>query len=137
MAGGVGSRFWPMSIPERPKQFIDVLGTGKTMIQLTVERFKGIIEPENVWVVTSKRYKDIVMEQLPESLSHISLWSRACVTPPLVSLTQAGRFIPVIQMQTSCSLPLTILSSMSLIFRMSSMSHFASPKIMTSSSHSE
>ena len=66
MAGGVGSRFWPMSIPERPKQFIDVLGTGKTMIQLTVERFKGIIEPENVWVVTSKRYKDIVMEQLPE-----------------------------------------------------------------------
>ena len=43
MAGGVGSRFWPMSIPERPKQFIDVLGTGKTMIQLTVERFKGII----------------------------------------------------------------------------------------------
>lgn len=66
MAGGVGSRFWPMSIPERPKQFIDVLGTGKTMIQLTVERFKGIIETENVWVVTSKRYKDIVMEQLPE-----------------------------------------------------------------------
>lgn len=66
MAGGVGSRFWPMSIPERPKQFIDVLGTGKTMIQLTVERFKGIIEPENVWVVTSERYKDIVMEQLPE-----------------------------------------------------------------------
>ena len=66
MAGGVGSRFWPMSIPERPKQFIDVLGTGKTMIQLTVERFKGIIEPESGWVVTSKRYKDIVMEQLPE-----------------------------------------------------------------------
>ena len=66
MAGGVGSRFWPMSIPERPKQFIDVLGTGKTMIQLTVARFKGIIETENVWVVTSKRYKDIVMEQLPE-----------------------------------------------------------------------
>ena len=137
MAGGVGSRFWPMSIPERPKQFIDVLGTGKTMIQLTVERFKGIIEPENVWVVTSKRYKDIVMEQLPEvPESHILMEPCMRNTAPCIA-TQAGRFIPVIQMQTSCSLPLTILSSMSLIFRMSSMSHFASPKIMTSSSHSE
>ena len=66
MAGGVGSRFWPMSIPERPKQFIDVLGTGKTMIQLTVERFKGIIGPENVWVVRWRGGKDRVMEQLPE-----------------------------------------------------------------------
>ena len=66
MAGGVGSRFWPMSIPEKPKQFIDVMGIGKTMIQLTVERFAGIIAPDHVWIVTSKKYKDIVMEQLPE-----------------------------------------------------------------------
>ncbi len=66
MAGGVGSRFWPMSTPERPKQFIDVMGVGKTMIQLTVERFGGVIEPDHVWIVTSKRYKDMVMQQLPE-----------------------------------------------------------------------
>lgn len=66
MAGGVGSRFWPMSIPEKPKQFIDVMGVGKTMIQLTVERFSGIIEPEHVWIVTSKKYREMVMQQLPE-----------------------------------------------------------------------
>lgn len=66
MAGGIGSRFWPMSTPERPKQFVDVLGTGRTFIQMTVDRFKGILPPENVWVVTSQAYKDIVTEQLPE-----------------------------------------------------------------------
>ena len=66
MAGGIGSRFWPMSTPERPKQFVDVLGTGRTFIQMTVDRFKGIVPPENVWVVTSQAYKDIVAEQLPE-----------------------------------------------------------------------
>ncbi len=66
MAGGVGSRFWPMSTAERPKQFIDVLGVGRTLIQMTVDRFKGICPIENVWVVTNKRYAGIVAEQLPE-----------------------------------------------------------------------
>ncbi len=66
MAGGIGSRFWPMSTPERPKQFVDVLGTGRTFIQMTVDRFKGILPAENVWVVTSQAYEDIVAEQLPE-----------------------------------------------------------------------
>ncbi len=66
MAGGVGSRFWPMSTPAKPKQFIDVLGCGRTFIQLTVDRFKGVVNPENVWVVTSANYADIVKEQLPE-----------------------------------------------------------------------
>ena len=65
MAGGVGSRFWPMSTPEKPKQFIDVLGIGKSLIQLTVERFETVIPIENVWIVTSEKYKSIVMEQLP------------------------------------------------------------------------
>ena len=65
MAGGVGSRFWPMSTPEKPKQFIDVLGIGKSLIQLTVERFETVIPIENVWVVTSEKYKSIVREQLP------------------------------------------------------------------------
>ena len=66
MAGGVGSRFWPMSTAEKPKQFIDVLGTGKTLLQLTVERFGNLVAPENVWVVTNERYADIVTEQLPD-----------------------------------------------------------------------
>jgi len=66
MAGGVGSRFWPMSTSEKPKQFIDVLGIGKTLLQLTVERFEGIVSAENVWIVTNKNYADIVAEQLPD-----------------------------------------------------------------------
>ncbi len=66
MAGGVGSRFWPMSTAKRPKQFIDVLGTGKTLLQLTVERFGQLVPAENVWVVTNERYADLVHEQLPD-----------------------------------------------------------------------
>jgi mannose-1-phosphate guanylyltransferase len=66
MAGGVGSRFWPISTPEYPKQFVDVLGYGKTMIQMTVERFQGVCPMCNFWVVTSADYVDIVRAQLPE-----------------------------------------------------------------------
>ena len=66
MAGGVGSRFWPMSTAEKPKQFIDVLGVGKTLIQLTVERFGNLVAPENIWVVTNQKYAPIVEEQLPD-----------------------------------------------------------------------
>lgn len=66
MAGGVGSRFWPMSNEYCPKQFIDILGCGRTMIQLTLDRFRTIIPPENVWVVTSERYAAVVRKQLPE-----------------------------------------------------------------------
>lgn len=66
MAGGIGSRFWPISTPECPKQFIDVLGCGRTLIQLTTDRFKGVCPPENVWVVTSAKYAQMVREQLPD-----------------------------------------------------------------------
>lgn len=66
MAGGVGSRFWPMSTADKPKQFIDVLGVGKSLLQLTVERFENICDAKNVWVVTNKRYVDIVKQQLPQ-----------------------------------------------------------------------
>ena len=66
MAGGVGSRFYPMSTAEHPKQFIDVLGTGKTLLQMTVERFGDLIKPENIWVVTNQKYADIVASQLPD-----------------------------------------------------------------------
>ena len=66
MAGGVGSRFWPMSTEDKPKQFIDVLGVGRSLLQLTFDRFKGICPPENVWVLTNHKYADLVHEQLPE-----------------------------------------------------------------------
>lgn len=66
LAGGAGSRFWPISSEELPKQFLDILGFGRTLIQLTLERFNGLIPKENVWVVTAEKYREIVMEQLPE-----------------------------------------------------------------------
>ena len=65
MAGGVGSRFWPMSTSDCPKQFIDVLGCGKSLLQLTVDRFSGICPVENIWVLTSEKYAPLVREQLP------------------------------------------------------------------------
>ena len=65
MAGGIGSRFWPMSTPEHPKQFIDVLGCGRSLIQMTADRLLPLCPYENMWVVTSRNYLDIVREQLP------------------------------------------------------------------------
>ena len=86
MAGGIGSRFWPMSTPEYPKQFIDVMGVGKSLIQLTVERFKGICPKENFWVVTSERYVDIVKEQLPQiPAQHILAEPEARNTAPCIA----------------------------------------------------
>jgi len=66
MAGGVGSRFWPLSKKKSPKQFLDILGTGKTMIQMAFDRFSSICPAENYYIVTNEQYKDIVLEQLPQ-----------------------------------------------------------------------
>ena len=66
MAGGIGSRFWPMSTAETPKQFLDILGTGKTMIQQTVSRFWDLVPMQNIFIVTSKKYKTIIQDQLPD-----------------------------------------------------------------------
>ena len=66
MAGGIGSRFWPMSTPQMPKQFVDVMGVGRTLIQMTVDRFAPVCPKENFWVVTGERYVDIVKQQLPD-----------------------------------------------------------------------
>lgn len=65
MAGGIGSRFWPVSRQNTPKQFIDIMGVGKTLVQLTYERFKKICPPENIYIVTNESYRDTVKEQLP------------------------------------------------------------------------
>ena len=65
MAGGIGSRFWPKSRTAKPKQFLDILNTGKTLIQLTYERFLPIVPEENIYVVTADDYEALVKEQLP------------------------------------------------------------------------
>ncbi len=69
MAGGVGERFWPMSRESRPKQFIDILGTGKTLLQQTYDRFLKVCERENIFVVTNKKYQKLVREQIPDMRS--------------------------------------------------------------------
>jgi mannose-1-phosphate guanylyltransferase len=66
MAGGQGSRFWPLSRIAKPKQFLDILGVGKTLLQQTFNRFISICPAENIYIVTNKSYKDLVEEQLPD-----------------------------------------------------------------------
>jgi mannose-1-phosphate guanylyltransferase len=66
MAGGIGSRFWPISRSSHPKQFIDILGTGKTLIQNTYERFLKVCPKENIYVVTNENYTKLVKQQLPD-----------------------------------------------------------------------
>lgn len=86
MAGGIGARFWPLSIPQYPKQFIDILGCGSSLIQLTVARFKGICPDDNFWVVTNQDYVDIVKEQIPTiPASHILAEPMARNTAPCIA----------------------------------------------------
>ncbi len=70
MAGGIGSRFWPASRTARPKQFLDIMGVGKSLIQLTYERFLHLCPPENIYIVTNGMYKDLVLEHLPDLQPH-------------------------------------------------------------------
>ena len=66
MAGGIGSRFWPISRHNRPKQFLDVLGTGKSLLRATFDRFANIIPTENILVATNVAYRNMVLEEIPE-----------------------------------------------------------------------
>lgn len=66
MAGGIGSRFWPYSRHNKPKQFLDILGTGRTLLQMTYDRFRELADPAQFLVVTHQTYRDLVLEQLPE-----------------------------------------------------------------------
>jgi mannose-1-phosphate guanylyltransferase len=70
MAGGVGVRFWPYSRNSKPKQFLDVLGTGKTLLQSTFDRFTALCPPENIYVVTHEEHAELVREQLPQMQHH-------------------------------------------------------------------
>ncbi len=66
MAGGIGSRFWPLSTEEKPKQFLDILGIGKSLLQMTYDRLTKICPENNILIVTNKRYKSLVQEHLPQ-----------------------------------------------------------------------
>ena len=66
MAGGVGSRFWPYSREEKPKQFLDFFGTGRSLLQMTVDRFRPLVPIENVFIVTNVAYKRLILEQIPD-----------------------------------------------------------------------
>ncbi len=66
MCGGVGSRFWPFSRNDRPKQFLDFLGTGRSLLQMTVDRIRPLVDPSRIILVTNAAYTDIIREQLPE-----------------------------------------------------------------------
>ena len=66
MAGGIGSRFWPSSTSDRPKQFLDILGVGKSLIRMTFERCLGVVSPDHIFIVTNEKYKDLVLKHLPE-----------------------------------------------------------------------
>jgi mannose-1-phosphate guanylyltransferase len=65
MAGGIGSRFWPFSRNNKPKQFLDFFGTGKSLLQMTFERFQEVVPTENILIVSNYLYKDLILEQLP------------------------------------------------------------------------
>jgi mannose-1-phosphate guanylyltransferase len=70
MAGGVGSRFWPFSRNNRPKQFLDFFGTGRSLLQMTFDRFRKLMPPENILIVSNIIYRDMILEQLPEITSN-------------------------------------------------------------------
>ena len=70
MAGGSGTRFWPFSRDAKPKQFLDVIGTGRSLLQMTFDRFKEITTPDKIWIVSNEKYGALIKEQLPEMESH-------------------------------------------------------------------
>ena len=87
MAGGKGERFWPKSRTNLPKQFLSLTNDGKSMIQHTVERLEGLVELENVYVVTNKLYEDLIVEHIPNlPLENIIIEPEAKNTAPCIGL---------------------------------------------------
>ena len=84
MCGGIGSRFWPYSREERPKQFLDFFGTGRSLLAMTVDRFLPIVPIENIIIVTNSRYAPLVAKQLPDLRPKIYCWSRLVAIQPHV-----------------------------------------------------
>ena len=93
MAGGIGSRFWPFSRADKPKQFLDLLNLGKTMMQLAYDRFARILPETNIFIVTQKEYVGLVQEQLPQlSQRQIIAEPVSLGTAPSVALASATAF---------------------------------------------
>jgi mannose-1-phosphate guanylyltransferase len=86
MAGGIGSRFWPFSRTKRPKQFLDILGVGKTLLQMTYERFSRFIPKENIYIVSNQQYENIILEQL-NGITKNQILSEPCMrnTAPCIA----------------------------------------------------
>ncbi|MFV0530514.1 MAG: mannose-1-phosphate guanylyltransferase [Flavobacteriales bacterium] len=86
MAGGVGSRFWPASTEEQPKQFHDFLGTGRTLLQQTYDRLSKVVPQENIYFVINEKYKDLVMSQIPKTtIRHLIMEPTAMNTAPCIA----------------------------------------------------
>lgn len=86
MAGGVGSRFWPASTEEKPKQFHDFLGTGRTLLQQTYDRLSKVIPKENIYFVINKKYKHLVLDQIPDTtIAHLIMEPSAMNTAPCIA----------------------------------------------------
>ena len=84
MGGGVGSRFWPFSRNNRPKQFLDFFGIGRSLLQMSFDRFAKIIPKDHIFIVTNEIYVDLIKEQLPTCRPRIFFWSRLAATRLLV-----------------------------------------------------
>ena len=100
MAGGIGSRFWPMSTEEKPKQFLDMLGTGRTLFQHTIDRFQGICPIENVLVVTSQKYTGLVKEQYPTLIDE-NILAEPCMRNTAPCIAYASYKIKKINIQAT------------------------------------
>ena len=86
MAGGLGKRLWPLSNQNMPKQFMDVFGCGRTLIQLTLDRLKTVCNERNIWVVTAEEYEPLIHEQLPQvRKDHILLEPMQKNTTPAIA----------------------------------------------------
>jgi mannose-1-phosphate guanylyltransferase len=92
MAGGSGSRFWPLSRTDKPKQFLDILGVGKTLLQQTFDRFSNIVPKENIIIVTNEDYKDIIFEQINIDKSQILCEPMRKNTAPCIAYANAKIF---------------------------------------------
>ncbi len=92
MAGGIGSRFWPMSQESFPKQFLDVLGIGKTLIQMTYDRLRKLVPDDQIYVVTNEKYAQLVIDQI--GLPSAQILTKPCVkTPPPALLMPLIKFM--------------------------------------------
>ena len=107
MAGGIGSRFWPFSRADKPKQFLDFFGTGKSLLQMTVDRFRPLIPIENVFIVTNVAYKDTILKQVPD-LSESQIRVRFYASLHAGIRRHASRTRPRIFVHSACRKPMDL-----------------------------